>query len=244
MKIFLSNMFLITVSVGLLLQVGCNAPPDEPSGTNEEPVVLEEGSVEQPTHDYVDDNGSPIYNEPGDRESLHNSGLAPIFPGAQKISLPRGSNEVRESYITRAPYLAIEQYYHGFLKYADLEPDGENGLEYNVNSIESLDNDGRRQTALWVNSGDGPNGGLKVMIKEYSGHNAVQIILTTLLDTPPGINPVGMWVSPEEAETLVEAYKVRQAEIDARRQEIESRAVNPPEADESEDETTDDGEDD
>lgn len=239
MKIFLSNMFLITVSVGLLLQVGCNAPPDEPTGTDEEPVVLEEGSVEQPTQDYIDDNGSPISNEPGDQESTHDPDLAPIFPGAQKINLPRGSNEHRESYITRAPYLDIEQYYHDFLMYVELEPD-EDVLEYNVNSIESQDNDGGRQTALWVNSGDGPHGGLKVMIKEYSGHNAVQIILTTLLDTPPGISPVGMWVSPEEAEVLAEEYRVRQAEIDARRREIESRVLNPP----AEDETTDDGEDD
>ncbi len=240
-------MFLITIAVGFTLLVGCNAPPDEPSGTDEEPVVLEEGSAEQPTRGFVDDNGSPIYNEADERESSHNPDLAPIFPGAQKINVPGGSNEYRESYITRAPYMAIEQYYHDFLKYVEQEPNEEDVLEYNVNSIESQDSDGSRQTALWVNSGDGPHGGLKVMIKEYSGHNAVQIILTTLLDTPPGMNPVGMWVSGEEAETLAEEYKIRQAEIDARRQEAENRAVNenPEETDsESEDETTDDGEDD
>jgi hypothetical protein len=240
MKNFLSIMFLITVAVGFLLLVGCNAPPDEPSGTDEEPVVLEEGSVEQPTRGFVDDNGSPVYNEADERESSHNPDLAPIFPGAQKINVPGESNEYRESYITRAPYMDIEQYYHEFLMYVEPEPDGEDVLEYNVNSIESQDNDGSRQTALWVNSGDGPHGGLKVMIKEYSGHNAVQIILTTLLDTPLGLNPVGMWVSPEEAEALAEEYKIRQAEIDARRREAENRAADTP----AEDETMDDGEDD
>lgn len=243
MKIFLSIMFLITVSVGLLLQVGCNAPPDKVQDLVDEPVVLDEGSAVQPGYSESDENGSQVRTDgtrPGDQESTHDSDLAPIFPGAQKISLPGGSNEYRESYITRAPYLDIEQYYHDFLKYVELEPDGEHVLEYNVNSIESQDSDGSRRTALWVNSGDGPHGGLKVMIKEYSGHNAVQIILTTLVDTPSGMNPVGMWVSLEEAEALAEEYKVRQAEIDARRREIESRAVNPP----AEDETTDDGEDD
>ncbi|MCK4719983.1 hypothetical protein KAU08_04970, partial [bacterium] len=138
----------------------------------------------------------------------------------------------------------IEQYYHEFLMYVEPEPDGEDVLEYNVNSIESMDSDGSRQTALWVNSGDGPHGGLKVMIKEYSEHNAVQIILTTFLDTPPGLNPVGMWVSGEEAEALAEEYKERQAEIDARRREAENRAADTPAESESEDETTDDGEDD
>lgn len=242
MKVIIRTIVVITFLTGFLLMIGCNAPPDEVQDSVDEPVVLEEGSSVQPGYSESDENGPQVQTDgtrPDNRESSHNPDLAPIFPGAQKINVPGGSNEYRESYITRAPYLDIEQYYHDFLMYIELDPE-EDVLEYNVNSIESQDSDGSRQTALWVNSGDGPHGGLKVMIKEYSGHNAVQIILTTLLDTPPGLNPVGMWLSSAEAEALAEVYKIRQAEIDARRREIESRAVNPP----AEDETTVDGEDD
>jgi hypothetical protein len=215
----LTRIFLAVIAVGIFL-AGCSNPAKPPA--SEEPVVIEQGSTVQPD----------IASDPS-----HDPDLAPIFPGAQKLPRSADSDDQRESYITRAPYALVEQYYTEFFKYGEAQPAEIPATTYNVNTIFSRDTDGRRQTALWVNPDDGPNGGLKVLLKEYETQSAVQIILTDLAETPPGISPVGMYLTPEEMDAYLDDYNRQQAEIEAQRQETESNAIEPPVAGDTSDDS-------
>jgi hypothetical protein len=206
----LISIFLIAIAVGVFL-AGCLKPATPPA--SEEPVVIEQGSTVQ-----QDINDDPT----------HDPDLAPIFPGAQKLPRSEDSADQRESYITRAPYGLVEQFYTEYFKYGEVHPPETPENTYNVNTIFSRDPDGRRQTALWVNPDDGPNAGLKVMLKEYETQNGVQIVLTNLEETPPGLNPVGMFLTPEEMNSYLDDYDRQKAEEEAQRQDEASHAVEPP----------------
>jgi hypothetical protein len=220
MKKSLVRIFILIIAFGILL-CGCTGTGRR---ATEEPVVLDQGSTTSPEFSNTE-------------SESHDPSLAPIFPGAQKLNSSGEINETRESYITRAPYDAVEQYYADFLKYGVTEPPEKPETEYTVNTIASRDENGRRQTAIWVNREEGPNSGLKVMIKEYETQNAVQIILTNLDETPIGFNPVGMYLTPEELDAWLDEYNTQQAEHEAEREETEGQAVEPPVLDDSQDES-------
>ena len=222
----LNRIFLVSLAFAIVL-TGCTRP-EKPAGSDE-PVVIEQGSTVQPE----------LLSPPS--ESSHNPDLAPIFPGAQKLNRGQESYDQRESYITNAPYELVEQYYLEFFKYGEVQPDEIPENETNVNTIVSRGADGMRQTALWVNPDDGPNGNLKVMLKEYGAQNTVQIILTNLDETPPGLNPIGMYLTPEELDAYLEEYHRQQAELEAQRQVIEGQAVDAPVVDDSSDDSENDG---
>ena len=138
-----------------------------------------------------------------------------VFPGAQRIH-PAGENpELRKSFITRAPMDAVESFYNDFLAYGVAEPDSAQGEPENmVNSISSVD-DNRRQTTLFVNPESGERGAMKVLLKEFPAQHAVQIVHTTLYATPSGLDPVGMYVTPEEIDDLVEQAEAEAEESEA-----------------------------
>lgn len=233
MKKILVYILFLAIASGILI-CGCVKPDAERPGAADEPIILEQGSTTRPD----------LFSN--DNESPHNPNLAPIFPGSQKINPGEGSVDYRESYITRAPLDAVERFYTEFFMGDDPGNVEESETEINLNSITSRDNDGRRQTALWLNQEDGSNGGLKVLLKEYESQQAVQIILTNLDETPPGLNPVGMYLTQEEMDAWLDEYSRLQEEFGDIREEMESQAVDPPVADElpedSADESTESGE--
>jgi len=197
---------------------GCKAPLDAPkSVVSDEPVVLDQGSVSKEPGYYVDESGRVIYTDSREKvgdsgASERNPGFPPLFPGAQRI-YPAGENsDLRESYITRAPIEAIQEFYWAYLERGVMDPKLETtGEKSIVNEITSTDPDGRKQTALFINYeeiGEGeeqpPRAGMKILLKEFPAQHAVQIVLTTLSATPLGLNPVGTWITPEEAERLAD----------------------------------------
>lgn len=170
---------------------------------NQEPVVLEQGSTEQSPDYFVTDEGDVIYEDSRERvqgadpSAAQNPNFPPLFPGSQRIYPAKEDPALRKSYMTRAPFDAVERFYARFLAYGDENGVGEKEEPTAVNTV-SMTDDGRKSTTLFVNEGDGPRGGMKVMLKEFPVQRAVQIVLTTLSATPPGLDPFGIYVSPEE----------------------------------------------
>ena len=203
MKERITHIILGILIASLLVFAGCTRPSGQTDQPAEEPVVLEEGSTSEDVGYYIDEEGRLIYTDRRDvaGEDLENAEgivLPPVFPGAQRIHPAGEDPTLRKSYITRAPFEAVDQFYTEFLTYGDAGADAETSdEEIFVNSITSVDED-RRQTTLFVNESDGPRGGLKVILKEFPSQHAVQIVLTTLFATPTGLQPVGSYVTPEE----------------------------------------------
>jgi len=222
LKIIVMGLLVLLV----MLPSGCTKPASETTTEAEESVVLDEGSTSRDPEYFIDDEGRVIYTdsrstiETGEEEIDGN--LAPVFPGSQRIH-PAGEDETqRRSYITRARYEAVEYYYNRYLATGITDPEEEAGEAENlVNTIASTGEEGNRQTAIFVNDNDGPRGGMKVMLKEFPQLDMVQIVVTTLEATPMGLNPVGMYITPEEMEELTEEYDRAQEEIERRRQELE-----------------------
>ena len=216
-KIFLLGAIsLLTVAV----VHGCARRGSAPGESREEPVVLEEGSTADQPGYYIDEDGRVVYRE--SRTSPEGGGEAgesvidaiPLFPGVQRIYPSGEDSNLRRSYLTRAPIDAIDQFYNNYLAYGEAEPDADmTEPESFVNSITSTE-DGRRQTTLFVNESDGPRGGMKVMLKEFPAQHAVQIILTTLDATPTGLNPIGFYITPEQAQQWAEQSAARQEEAE------------------------------
>ncbi len=237
MTSMIKTLCLIIFTFGLLVGSACTKPAEPPEkDIDEEPIVLEEGSTSQEPEYYIDEEGRVIYSDSRSRlgdDDTRDPAFPPVFVGSQRI-YPAGEDPaLRESYITKAPYEAIEKFYSDYLNYGEISPDEESvNDEIFVNTINTTDEDGRRQTALFVNEsgvgGGGPRGGMKVMLKEFPVQHAVQIVLTTLEATPMGINPMGVYVTPEEIEELSDDYVKQQEEYERRRAEVEESAVDPP----------------
>jgi len=214
---------ILIVSLLILLNAGCS----------KEPEVIGEGSTDDVGGHIIDDEGNVLRTDPeGEFDPIrdHNPDFAPLFPGAQRVHPAGEDPSLREAYVTRAPFDAVVQFYEIWLGSGiTLEP-GEAPDEIEavnpVNVLESVDGD-KRQTGLFVNEGIKDRGGLKVMLKEFPGQNMVQIILTTVDATPPGLNPVGMWVSQEEIDEIAEEIEQEEQEYEERREEVESQVANP-----------------
>jgi len=191
---------------------GCSRPARTPEGAGEEPIVLEQGSTADEPDFFVNEDGEVIYKDSrttlGDEsEDEQSANLPPVFPGAQRVYPSGDDPNLRRSYLTRAPFEAVSRFYEVWLARGDAadqadetEEDREETL---VNSITSVE-DGRRQTTIFVNDGDGPRGGMKVILREYPAQHTVQIVLTTLSATPAGLNPIGTYVPPEEVQQWAE----------------------------------------
>ena len=211
-----------------IISLSCTRPKSVDTG--QQSVVLQEGTTGPNPGYFVSDKGEVVYtdNPSGDADK-HNPAFPPLFPGSQRIYPANDNPQLRESYLTRAPLDAIMQFYNDFLDIRKTDYAQQNQLAENfaqVQSIELRDPEGRRQVALFVNKDEGPRGGLKVMMKEFPVQHAVQIILTTVDATPPGLNPIGTYVTPEEVEQWAKEEAARQAEEQRRREEIERQAQN------------------
>jgi len=247
MKTKLNLITAVAVILILVLSAGCKEPLDAVKSTvDEEAVVIDEGSVSKEREYYVDESGRVIYTD--SRELIGESGEVPverdpslpaIFMGAQRI-YPSGEDaELRESYLTRASFEAIEQFYTAYLERGVLNPNDESTDNVCLlNSIASTDRDGRKQTALFVNYDNVPEGepqtnarsGMKVLLKEFPDQHAVQIILTTLRETPLGFNPVGVWLTPEEAQQLADEAAEREAAMEEALESITGEGADDEEA--------------
>lgn len=214
----------------LMILYGCS--PERPIETEseDESVVVEEGSTADEPEYFVDEDGKVIYRdsrtslegedseeaesetELSEDERLFNE--IPVFPGAQRI-FPSGENqELRKSYITRASIDAVSRFYNNFLAYGEADIDtAEAEPENLVNTITSVEDD-RHQATLFVNPDEGPRGGMKVLLKEFPAQQAVQIVHTTLAATPAGLDPVGIYVTPEEVEEWVEQTEEEREALD------------------------------
>ncbi len=240
-------LLILLIIISLPALTGCSAPSPDP-GVEDEPQLLEQGYVTRDPEYIVDEDGTVYYSD--SRTSVENGAendrnplLAPPFPGAQRY-YPSGENTPdRESYITRAPYEAIEQFYRHYLATGSEDPSGGEQPENPVNSILSKDEDERRQTALFVNDADGERGGMKVMLKDFPVQDAVQIILTTLDATPTGLSPTGVYVTSEQVQIWADEYETQQDEYEARRAEAEEQAVDAEVIDGGDTESDTDGED-
>jgi hypothetical protein len=203
--VFLS---LSLVILAALAASGCSRPARTPEGAGEEPIVLEQGSTADEPDYFVNEDGEVIYRDSrttleSESEGEQSANLPPVFPGAQRIYPSGDDPHLRRSYLTRAPFEAVSRFYEVWLARGDAPDQAdeaeEDGEETIVNSITSVE-DGRRQTTFFVNDGDGPRGGMKVILQEYPAQHTVQIVLTTLSATPVGLNPIGTYVTPEEVQ--------------------------------------------
>jgi hypothetical protein len=240
-------LIILLIIIPFPALTGCPEPSADP-GVEEESQLLEQGYVTRDPEYIVDEDGTVYYSD--NRTSVENGAendrnprLAPPFPGAQRY-YPSGENTPdRESYITRAPYEAIEQYYRHYLATGSEDPSGGEQPGNPVNSILSKDEDERRQTALFVNDSDGERGGMKVMLKDFPAQDAVQIILTTLDATPTGLSPTGVYVTSEQVRIWAEEYESQQEEYETRRSEAEEQAVDAEVVEEADTESNTDEED-
>lgn len=234
-----TNFFLLTLSLfALVLIFGCEGRTDvskEP-GADEEPVLLEYGSTDGDA--IVTDTGEVIFTDTrttlGEIDESHNPDFPPVFPAAQRVFPAEENPSERENYITRAPFDAVEIYYTNFMKFGIAEPDDPDELESDmyVQTFNMADEEGRKSTAMYLNNGDGPRGGLKVMIKEFPAQQGVQIVLTTLAAVPIGLNPFGYYLSPEEMDEMFEQMEAEEAERARIQAEMEALAVDPERSDE------------
>ncbi len=235
--------------VAVLFCLGCQGA--QQTDSDEEPIVLEYGSTE-PGSDYiVTDTGDVIYTDSrstlveGESGSSHNPDFPPIFPESQRVYPADENPSQRESYITRAPFDVVEEFYGNFFKFGN--PEGVETEESLVNpyvqNLSMRDESGKRSTALYINEGGGPRGGMKVLLKDFPSQHAVQIVLTTLDATPPGLNPYGNFLTPEELEVMFAEVEARLAEQERIRAEIEAQAIDPARAGEDEDDSDTDSED-
>lgn len=223
-----TRVLIFMLSLALAILPACAKP--QPTETGQKSVILEEGST-RPNPDYfITDKGDIIYkSDPSGSPGLykHNPNFPPVFEGAQRV-FPSGENpEERESYLTLAPLQTVVDFYKNYLDIRLSDPQNNEKLPPDfavVQMVESRDPDGRRQVALFVNRDEGPRGGMKVLLKEFPAQKAVQIILTTLDATPPGLNPIGFWITPEEVQKWAEEEARRQAEQRALREKIEQMA--------------------
>jgi len=235
----------------LMILYGCSSERPVETESEDEPVVLEEGSTADEPEYFVDEDGKVIYRdsrtslegedseeaesetELSEDERLFNE--IPVFPGAQRI-FPSGENqELRKSYITRASIDAVSRFYNNFLAYGEADVDtAEAEPENLVNTITSVEDD-RHQATLFVNPDEGSRGGMKVLLKEFPAQQAVQIVHTTLSATPAGLDPVGIYVSPEEVEEWIEQTEEENEEMERQRTEAEAEAIDPHESDDDED---------
>ncbi len=219
--------------------LGCSKRAQPSSKPQEKPVVLDEGSTTNEPEYFVDDQGRVIYKDSrtsAQGQSERDSHLAPVFAGSQRIHPAGEDPALRESYITHAPFEAIKEFYIMYLATGRMSVDEAVPAEESiVNTIDSKDSDGRCQSALFVNDsgpgGGGPRAGMKVMLKEFPAQHAVQIVLTTLEATPPGLSPMGVFVTPEQAQQWADEYRKQQEEEEHKRAEAEESAVEPPVAD-------------
>jgi hypothetical protein len=219
-------ILLITIPI-LSTAVGCirpKAPVAGPAST-----VLSEGVTPPNPEYFVTDTGEVVYTgDPTGEAGGHDPNFPAVFEGADRIYPANDDPKLRESYLTRAPLDVVSAFYNNYLdirrdpvymQTATLADDFAV-----VQSVEMRDSDGRRQAALFVNKDEGPRGGMKVMIKEFPAQHAVQIILTTLDATPPGLNPFGYYASPEDVEKWTTEEAARAAERERQRQEAERQA--------------------
>jgi len=228
--------------------LGCSKRAQPSSKPEEKPVVLDEGSTTNEPEYFVDDQGRVIYKDSrtsAQGQPERDSHLAPVFAGSQRIHPAGEDPALRESYITHAPFEAIKGFYVVYLASGRVSLDKPVPAEESiVNTIDSKDSDGRRQSALFVNDsgpeGGGPRGGMKVMLKEFPAQHAVQIVLTTLEATPPGLSPLGVFVTPEQAQQWADEYRKQQEEEESKRAEAEESAVEPPVADAKDPDSTSD----
>ena len=228
MRFVLTSWVLISCAL-LLSAPGCSGRTGD-GATDEEPTVLEQGSTEQSPDYFVTDTGEIVYRDSRERvqgstpSGAENPSFPPLFPGSQRIYPAKEDPALRKSYVTRAPYEAVEQFYTNYLAYGD-ETAGKREEEPTVVNTVNMTDEGRRSTTLFVNEDDGPRGGMKVMIKDFPAQRAVQIVLTTLSATPPGLDPFGIYVTPEELEEWEKRAAEEAKEREERRKELEEQAT-------------------
>lgn len=210
----------------LMITISCMKPTVKDEG--QKSVILEEGATKVNPDYFVSESGEVIYKgNPSGEPEVHQSKFPPVYPNAQRIYPANDNPQERESYLIKAPLDDIRKYYEDYLDYRKTKEGAEKKLADNfavVQTIELKDKDGRRQIALFVNKNEGSRGGMKVMLKEFPQEGAVQIVLTTLDASPGGLNPIGVYVSPEEVKEWVKQEEARKAEDKKRREEIKKQA--------------------
>lgn len=220
-------IFAVVILVALLLSVACTRPPQTEEPTQKS-TILQEGST-QPNPDYfVSDTGEIIYKgNPSGSNDEHDPTFPVVFAGSQRIYPANDDPKLRESYLTTANLDQVSLFYNQYLDIRNTDYAKTHDLAENfavVQSIEYKDPDGRRQVAMYVNKAEGPRGGQKVLLKEFPSQHAVQIVLTSVDATPPGMNPVGYWITPEEVEEYRQQAAERAAEEQRKKDEAEQRA--------------------
>jgi hypothetical protein len=221
------SKLVIVILIALFICAACTRPPqtEEPA---QESTILQEGST-QPNPDYfVSDTGEVIYKgNPSGADDEHDPSFPVIFTGSQRIYPANDDPKLRESYLTDSPIDQVRLFYQQYLDIRTTDYVKTHDLAQDfavVQSIEFRDPDGRRQVALYVNKNEGPRGGQKVLMQEFPSQHAVQIILTTLDATPPGLNPMGYWITPEEVEEYRRQAAQQQEEEQRKRDEAERSA--------------------
>ena len=215
------------LAITLIFSVGCNRHPKTPA-TGQQSTVISEGTTPPNPGYYTNEKGEVIYTGPRTAdEGQHNPAFPEIYPGSNRVWPAKDDPKARESYLIHADLQAIEDFYTNYLDIRKSDPSQSGGLTDKqglVQSIDYRDKEGKRQAAMFVNKGEGPRGGMKVMLKEYPEQQAVQIILTDVDSTPPGINPIGQYVSPEEVQEWAKEKAAQDEEKKREREQAEQQA--------------------
>jgi len=233
MKIRLFFTIFAILSVVFLLSLGCGGQKKDKGA--EEPVVLKEGKTEPAKDYYINDKGEIIYLDNPTGSENGESGqtnFPPIFPGSQQVFPANEDPKIRSNYITRAPFDAIKEFYTVYLEkgVAPGEEMPADAVKSIVNTVSTKAKDGSKKAlTLFVNTGEGPRGGMKVILKEYPAQHTTQIVLTTLSAPVPGLDPYGYWASPEEVAQWAKEWEAKKAEEERKRKELEKSSTEPKE---------------